>query len=44
MFGQFYTLASELSDVSQLRQSERAWKVEFIGEGATDQGQLCPRL
>jgi len=38
MFGQFFTLATELADVSQLRQSDRGWKVEFVGEGATDQG------
>lgn len=39
MFGQFHTLAADLPDVSQLRQSDRAWKTEFIGEGATDQGK-----
>jgi len=38
MFGQLHTQIAAMTDISELRQGERGWKVEFHGEGATDQG------
>jgi len=38
MFGQLFTQLEVMPSLEPLRQSERAWKVDFQGEGATDQG------